>query len=234
MDLINGVDKKLKRGAVIIFDEIQVSMSHLEYQTLQAKVLNYVFQTFRHKNFILFMTSPHFSFINASLRKLFHARMETISIDPKKKQTTLKPMLIQVNQKTGVVYEKYLRVYTEQHGVIPLKSMKIHLPSPELLEAYEAKKDAFTRSLNESIGRDLQRMEDKESGKQHKPLTQIQERIVEYLMQNLNVSQVAEKMGNNERYIYAQMEFIKKKGLEFRPVKERQKVIYYEVIGNIP
>lgn len=233
MDLVNGKTKQLKRGSVIVFDEIQVSMSHLEYQSIQAKVLNYVFQTFRHRNFILFMTSPHFSFINASLRKLFHARMETVSIDPNQKVCTIKPMLIQVNQKTGDVYEKYLRVHTPEQGIVPLKHMKIALPSGALLKAYEEKKDQFGKDLNESIGRDLQRLEERSHGNTHKPLTAIQESIVEHLLENKTVAEAAKAMGRSETYIYDQMSLIQKKGIQFKAVKNGSRIQYYDIIGYV-
>lgn len=165
MDLVNGKIKKLNKGSFIGFDEIQVSMSHLDYQSLQARLLNYVLQTFRHRNFILFMTSPHFNFINASARKLFHSRMETVSIDYQTGMCKLKPFLLQVNQSTGDVYQKYLRVYTKDHGIVPLKSLKVSKPSKELIKAYEQKKTEFTNQLNESIIRDLQILEGKNKPK---------------------------------------------------------------------
>jgi ABC-type dipeptide/oligopeptide/nickel transport system ATPase component len=233
MDLVNGKTKQLKRGSIIIFDEIQVSMSNMEYHSMQARVLNYVFQTFRHRNFILFMTSPHFSFINASLRKLFHSRMETVRIDADKKICTLKPMLIQVNQKTGDIYEKYLRIFSQESGVIPIKSLTISLPSDKILLDYEGKKTKFTTDLNESITKDLEKIKNKGAQVKNKPLTTIQEQIVELLLQNMTISNVAKNMGRNDSYIYAQMELIKKKGVQFKPIKEGTKVLYYEITGNM-
>ncbi|GAH77020.1 unnamed protein product, partial [marine sediment metagenome] len=57
MDLINGITKKLKRGSFILYDEVQVSHGHLDYRSMQSKMINSLLQTFRHRNFILFMTS---------------------------------------------------------------------------------------------------------------------------------------------------------------------------------
>lgn len=233
MDLINGKTKQLKKGCVIIFDEIQVSMSHLEYQSIQAKVLNYIFQTFRYRNFILFMTSPHFSFINASLRKLFHSRIETVSIDNKTNLCKLKPMLIQVNQKTGDIYEKYLRVYDSNYGMIPIKEMHVRLPSDKLIVEYEAKKDIFSKALNKSISKDLQRIEDKDKGIVRKPLTDMQERVFELLMQNKNAEQVAKELGKGLTTIYDHIRAIEKKGIIFEPVKDGSNVLYYTIKGEI-
>lgn len=168
MNLVNGKTKSLKKGSIIIYDEVQVSMSHLDYQSLQSKLINYVLQTFRHRNFILFMTSPHFKFINASARKLFHSRMETVSIDYKNKICNLKPFLLQTNQESGDVYHKYLRVAVKGKGVLPLKTLKVGMPSEQILKAYEEKKTIFTRELNESISKDLERLEQKKNKKMYK------------------------------------------------------------------
>ena len=231
MDLINGKTKQLKKGSFILYDEIQVSMSHLEYQSLQARILNYTFQTFRHRNFILFMTSPHFSFINASLRKLFHARMETLSIDFSKRLTTIKPMLIQCNQRTGDIYEKFLRVYDKKHGLVPIRKIKVPLPSAELLKVYEEKKNAFTKELNQSISKDIERMENHDKI-QSKPLTDKQNEIIEDLMLGLTVPQIAKKQSIVEDSVRFHMRQIEKKGVEINPIREGLTIKRYEIAQN--
>ena len=179
MDLVNGKTKQLKKGSVLVFDEMQVTMSHLTYQSLQAQLLNYVLQTFRYRNFILLMTSPHFSFINASARKLFHSRMETVKIDFKNNKTHLKPFLLQVNQDDGSVYRKYLRIWTKETGVVPLKRLKLDKPSPDLIKAYEEKRKQFARDLNEKIAKQLEDIDQKAQPKQ---LTLKQEQITDCLL----------------------------------------------------
>lgn len=166
MDLVNGKTKKLKRGSVIIFDEVQITMSALDFQSLQARLINACLQTFRFMGFILIMTSPYFQFINKSARKLFHSRLETVSIDFDKKLCSLKPFLLQTNQESGETYHKYLRVWTKRTGAVPLKILKAQLPSKELREAYEEKRQKFARELNESIAEDLRKLKE---GKKTKP-----------------------------------------------------------------
>lgn len=159
MNLVNEKTKKLRKGSCIVFDEIQIEMSHLNFQNIQAKMINYILQTFRHKGFIMFVTTPHFNLINASARKLFHCRMETIFINPTKKQVVLKPFLLNVNQDTGELYKKYLKVGRPGVGISPLKRLKVGMASDELLKTYEAKKTQFTTDLNNSILRDIKFME---------------------------------------------------------------------------
>lgn len=229
MDLVNGKTKQLKRGAVILFDEFQASMSHLDWQSIIARLVNYVLQTFRHRGFILIVTTPHFSFINASARKLFHSRMETVSIDFNKNTCTLKPFLLQVNQTTGDTYQKYLRVCIKGQGVVPLKTLQVSLPSKELLEAYEQKKDNFTKQLNESISRDLDKLNDK--GDKKKPLTEQQRVVVLKLLEKKNIPLIAKEMDMDIGSVYAHIELIKKKGIVIKPLKQGKEVLYYDVVG---
>lgn len=228
MDLVNGKTKKLKRGSVIVWDEMQVSMGHLDYQSIQAKSINYILQTFRHRNFILLISTPHLSFINASARKLLHSIMETVSIDKDKKLVCLKPLLIQCNQRTGDLYFKYLRVATSQ-GAAPLKRLRVGLPSKELLVAYEAKKDAFTQKLNEDITSELEEAECKST----KELTEIQREIVEDLCNGLVIKDISSKRGIVPDAVRLHIRLIKKKGIKLLPEKEQgtNKIIRYNVEG---
>jgi hypothetical protein len=228
MDLVNGKSKQLKKGSVIVFDEIQVTMGHLDYQSLQAKLLNYVLQTFRHRNFILFMTSPHFNFINASARRLFHCRMETVSINKETKQVNLKPFLLQINQDTGDVYRKYLRIYHKDYGVVPFTLLKLGKPSNKLIKDYEEKKTEFTKQLNESISKDLKRLEE---GEEPKPLTEKQKEIVQDLTDGLTLPKIAKKRNIDISAVYEYLRLIKKKGFKIKPKKDKNKVICYEVSG---
>ena len=228
MDLVNEKTKKLHKGSVLVFDEIQVSMGHLDYQALQSKLLNYLFQTFRSRNFILFLTSPHFKFINASLRKLFHCRMETVSINYKKQTTTIKPLLLQTNQESGEIYRKYLRVWTKTSGVVPLKVLRVKKPSADLIKAYEKKKDEFITELNEGIAMDLERLEEKN----RKSLTTQQKKIVRSLSEGKLIPDIAKGMNKTTSLIYRQIELIQKKQIKIIPIKVGRHVDRYVVEGK--
>lgn len=228
LNLLNGKVKPLKKGSAIMWDEIQTSMDHLGFQSLQARLLNYVFQTFRHKNYILYVTSPHFSFINKSARMMFHSRMETISINTKNNTCKLKPFLIQVNQKTGKVYEKYLRVHNGQ-GVVPLTRINVPLPSSKLLKDYERCKTEFTINLNKDIKEQLDRLEKK---KGPKPLTEPQKEVLEYLRNGMTPQQIAELKNYNVSNVHQHINWIRKKGYEFKIIREDGKTIGYKVVQD--
>ena len=231
MDLVNGVKKELKKGAFILYDEVQVTHGHLDYRSMQSKMLNYLLQTFRHRNFILFMTSPHFSYINASARKLFHCRMETIHIKPKLKLCKLKPLLLQTNQSTGKVYQKYLRVSIKGKGTFPLKSVSVRLPSKELIEAYEKKKDKFTDDLNIKITRELKEVESGES--KVKPLTTRQQEIYNFIKQGGTLKDMVKEFSIAEQTLKDHIEYINKKIFHSKeiiePVKEGVRITAYQI-----
>lgn len=59
--------------------------------------------------------------------------------------------MIQVAQRSGKMYFKYLRVILPKLGKTELKEVSLPLPSKQLLIDYELKKNAFTQYLNEEI-----------------------------------------------------------------------------------
>lgn len=158
MDLINS--GKLRKGSVVVFEEAGIEMSNKNWQSTINKMLNYLIQTFRHRNFILIFNSPYMDFVDASTRKLFHAELITMGIDFNKNQVRLKPQMLQYNARNKKFYYKYLRVIT-QNGVLPIKVWRVDKPSSSLLKEYEKKKSAFTTQLNKKIYEELKNANEK-------------------------------------------------------------------------
>ena len=142
MELINS--GTLNKGSVIVFEEAGIEMSNKSWQSVINKMLNFLIQTFRHKQIILLLNSPFMDFIDASTRKLFHAEFKTVGIDYKQKQVISNPQHIQYNGRMQKFYYKHLRVITKEYGIIPVMSWRIDKPSKELLKQYEIKKTKFT------------------------------------------------------------------------------------------
>jgi len=149
MERINS--NELKQGDVVVLDEAGVAMNSKGWASVMNRVINYILQTFRNMNLIVFFTLPHLSFLDSDSRKLLHSVIETKKIDRSEKSATLSPKVIQVNQHSGKIYRKYLRVRGRSDGLSPIKRIKVFLPSDKLLELYEAKKTEFTRNLNREI-----------------------------------------------------------------------------------
>ena len=211
MILINS--KKLKSGSSIIFDEPQVSISSREFQSEANKIFNYLLTTFRHRNLSLFFCTPYEDLLDLSTRKLFHAKLETLSIDINKKKTILKPMTTEYNSHNRKFYQKFLRVVFKEAGDIEytthvLKSWGVSKPSEDLIKLYEEKKLNFTKELNKQIQQRLESFDRKQEDKysiddKRKPLTNRQEEILIALAKHKgNVKQTALDLKIHERTIY--------------------------------
>ena len=204
MARINSGD--LKKGSVLVFDEAGVGYSSREWWSISNKLINYLMQTFRHRNYIVIFTTPDLGFIDKSARKLLHCHLETQSIDYFKKVVIIKPLIGQPNQATGKVYWKYLRVPGEGR-IVPQKIERIciGLPSKELRDAYEEKKKAYTDELNKDIERTLK-------GGDKKGLTEREKRYNGYIKIGLTAKQIAFKEKVELATVYQTFSKIRKKG----------------------
>ena len=228
MNLINS--DKLKRGSVIVFEEAGIEMNSRNWQSITNKMLNYLLQTFRHRNFVLIFNSPFMDFIDNATRKLFHAEMLTVGIDFKKKQTKLKAQLLQYNSRMQKFYYHRLKVIKAE-GNIPINIWRVDKPSDDLLEAYEKKKLEYTNRLNQKIYEELEAVQNKD--KKKKDLTEVQQDTLDLINQGMNVEQIAIARGRSERAIHDTMKWLKKKGYKFNPIFDKiqgKKVLRYDIV----
>ena len=158
MALMNS--EKLKKGSVIVFEEVGIELDASKWQSTANQMIKYLLETFRHRNFILLMTTPYMGYLAKGGRMLLHGVFETQSIDVNKKTCKLKPMLLQYNSRRDKTYWKYLRVKTED-GIKPLTRWNVPLPSPELIKKYEERKSEFTKQLYLRITKELNEQEGK-------------------------------------------------------------------------
>ncbi len=206
MDLINSGE--LKSGSVILWDEAGIDLSSRSWQSMMNKMLNFLLQTFRHKNLVLIMTAPYGDFIDVASRKLFHAEFETVAINKRKKTCAIKPLLLQYNSSNKKWYRKYLQVIKKGIGQIKIKRWNVPKPSDELIEVYEKKKNEFTDSLNKEIGRSLVKIE-----KDEDTLTDKQRDIVEYWKQGIyNQTFIGSEIGMEGSQLSNNIKWMKKKG----------------------
>lgn len=202
---------ELKRGDCLTWDEVGIGLSSKDWQSMSNKLINFILQTFRHLGLVVFFNTPSFSFIDASSRRLFHSIWETVGINYVNERCEVKPLLLQVDSRTGKVYFKYLRVNDDKHGQIPVKRLYLSLPSKELRVLYEAKKKKFTTKLSESILEELQELEAKKG--KSKPLTERQQEVLDLISSGLTTKQVASKLGVSREAIQGTIGFIRKKGV---------------------
>lgn len=240
LKLINSGN--LKKGSCIIWDEAGVDLSNRAWQSATNKLLNFLLQTFRHRNFVLLFTTPYSDFVDKLTRRLFHAEFKTVGIDFENSKCKLKPQLIQYNSRYGKFYYKYLRVVSKKDGVLPIIEWNVNAPSKELVDAYEKKKNEFTSSLNKDIETELLQLEqtkkDKLQPKETKepikeevkvkeilprrPLTDLQEKVMKVLAY-YEVKDAVKVLNMNMNTIYFHRKHALNKGYTFEEFKTDDK-----------
>lgn len=113
---------------------------------MSNKLLNYVLQTFRHRNIAVIFTTPALTFLDSAARKLVHFYAETLYIDRIKNQVVLKPFNLEFSPRTGKTYTKYPVIY-EGGRFKQVDELRVNAPSQALVDAYEIKKTAYTKQL---------------------------------------------------------------------------------------
>lgn len=147
------MDVNLGPGTPYIFEEVGAVGGGAASREWQSRANRFFFsflQTSRHRNQILIMTCPHFSYLEAGARPLVHCQMTMERIDFRNKKAYIKPLILQVSTHTGKIYFKYLR-YRVGGVLCKLSRYATLCPPPEILDQYEALKLDYTTGLNTAI-----------------------------------------------------------------------------------
>ena len=209
LTLINS-EEKFPAGTAFLWDEFQVEAGARDWQSLTNRLLNSLLSTFRHRNFILIITSPFADFIDSNARKLLHAELEVKRIDYRKKETKIKPFLMQYNSRKGRTYWKYLKVQGKYN---PSKVTIWTVPAPArwLAESYEEVRKGFTTDLNKRISKQIENL-DKVKG--DKELTFKQQECIDLVSEFGSVKEASENSGIPARTMWFHLSQAKKKGVE--------------------
>lgn len=208
MKLLNN--KNLKSGSVIVWDEAGIDLSSRSWQSTTNKMLNFLMQTFRHRNIILLFTTPYMSFLDKSTRRLIHAQFEVCSIDYETKQANVKAKYLQYNGDLDKTYRKYLR-FLKDGRITKLVNWKVPAPSKELTDTYELEKLRFTSNLNTMIKSELSSIEHKKNHR--KKLTDRQQKIVDCWNKGITIqTKVAEAIGTKQAIVSNNIQSMKNKG----------------------
>lgn len=218
---------ELKKGEVLIFEEAGANLGSLDFQTKISKLFTYVLQSFRSMNVVIFFNLPHLDMLNKQARMLLHYAFESSGIDPKKKINKSKPFFIQVNQSTGKMYRKYLRI--KVNGKIrAVKKFVWYMPSKELMLSYEKKKVKFLAELTQEFVDKLDEMEREQQRKMaRQDLTEVQLEVFNLVKEGHTVKEIAEIRGVTVRSINYILELMRKKGIN---VKVKRKLLEKEDI----
>lgn len=145
-----------EKGTCFVFEEVGAvggGASSREWQSKSNLFFNSFLQTTRHRNQVLIMTTPLFSFLDIASRKLCHMVCEMVGIDEKQNKSYCKALLLQTNVRTGKVYNKRLRFYHNKKKTA-LKIWTRYLPKDNTIKEYEKLKTEYTKELNERIIQD--------------------------------------------------------------------------------
>lgn len=142
-----------KFGTVFIMEEVGAfgsGASAREWQGKANKFFNSFCQTSRHKNQVLILNCPSFSYLEYGTRQLCHAQLEALGVNYSNKQSYFKPFIIQCNRRTGKLYFKYIR-YRIGGVRRYMNKLRFGLPDQEMLAHYEKEKTMFTTQLNKEM-----------------------------------------------------------------------------------
>jgi len=211
---IESEEGELRKGELLILEEAGTLINAKDFQNRINKLFNFYMQSFRCRNLLLIFNLPLMSMLDKSTRLLVHSHFVTSKIIKTKKICQIKPFFTQINQDTGKVYRKYLRV-SEIEGKYyykkPVKLMTFKLPSKKLRQQYEIKKELFVKELAEKILFTITTGE-------KKPLTERQEKILEVMTKQpyKTLSEYAKIVGLEPGHFSMNLGFMERKGYNMR------------------
>lgn len=212
-ELIRRIHRgNLRRGEILIFEEAGVNLGSLDFQNKISKMFTYVLQSFRSMNIGIFFNLPYLSMLNKQARLLLHANFVTCGIDKDKKIAMCKPYFHQVNQKTGKIYTRFLRIKVNGRTK-KVKVMQFGVPSAKLINKYESKKTMFLADLTEDFVSKLNAEEkDKRLKMARRELTRPEREAYEDYLEGLTIAESAAKRGKSGKTIWSARVRAKKKG----------------------
>jgi len=217
-------DKTLRKGEVLILEEAGVNSGSADWQNRIVKMFNYVLQSFRSMNIIVFMNLPVLSMLSKQARQLIHIHMETKGIDFTTKKIVIKPLVHQLNQHSGKSYWKYLRTGVNGKSS-SVTRISYSLPAPELIKKYEKKKQEFLDEFTGRFSKEIEKKDEKERVKDEvykrkNDLSPRQAQANVFYEQGMNDSEVAKELGLSSSYVCElRLRIEEKKG---EPVKYRR------------
>jgi hypothetical protein len=159
-----AADDSLGTGSVQVLEEVGVNAGNRNWWELANQVLDALTQTWRSSNRGAIMTVPDFDLIDSHVQRRFHHLAIMEAKDESKMVSRARLKYIQTNHEIGKKYKKYHRLFDEDGTLRKFKHIRFHLPSAELLNAYEEEKSQFSDDL---VGGLLERIRsDKEDAEQ--------------------------------------------------------------------
>jgi ABC-type dipeptide/oligopeptide/nickel transport system ATPase component len=142
-DMISNPAKYgLRKGSVIVFEEVGVNMNARDFQSVKNKMMSFITQTFRYQNLIVLFNSPHGAFVDINLRRLIHANLDVSHHDNKYGYAQFSFNV--PDHLTGQVHQRPMMMRDLDTGqTVTLRRVKIQSPTKDLAHAYEIMASQF-------------------------------------------------------------------------------------------
>lgn len=143
-------DRSLGPGSIIVFEEASVEAAAGEWHSKSNKVLRNVLDTWRHQNRGAIFTLPSFGQLDKGARLRMTALIQQEELHASQGYSVAKYKHLQTNSDSGEIYRHFPVINGQKH-----KRLKIRRPTPDLLTAYNERKENYTHELNEQLLEEL-------------------------------------------------------------------------------
>lgn len=162
--LLERINEDHPIGDVTIADESGVSMNSLTWWESDQIQIGNILETWRHQNRILIFTLPVFQKLQKDARGLMDVLMTAYGIDRVNGLSTWRFQMVETNNVSGDIYRPYPRLPEPSTGeVVKYKTLDLALPSEDLRENYQERKEAYTDELNQQALDDVRGEDGEES-----------------------------------------------------------------------
>lgn len=172
----------LPKGAALILDEAAISANARNWFSIQNKLLNYIFVTFRSSNLTTFLCLPHSTMLDSQARKLLHFSIEPVTINKAEGYSRLKILSLQSAPWHTNIYQHHKKAYGSVDGSdvrrVRVTRVRCPLPSLALRKAYELKKQKFRDELEASIQAELTQSKERADNNKSKDYSSQVEEII--------------------------------------------------------
>ena len=164
------LNKKIRFGSVIVFDEPQVENNARNWQSDMNQAFSQLISTFRNQRLVVFFATPYLEMIDKQSRLLFHSSIQVLGFDKNTGITKVKPRFLEYNKKINDFYKKRLIIQYKSNDKSAMNITRLnfwHVPraSDETIKIYEDKKMKFTHDLNIKLLNQIELAEKQAEGK---------------------------------------------------------------------
>lgn len=220
---------KWKRGKFWALDEAGIDLDALSYYNDLNRGMARWIQTSRHRNYILMMTVPQMRLVSKSVRTIMNVHWKADGWIPKKNETKIIPRVIEYNDEYDKIYKKRLMIMKEK-GNSYVNQINLPKPPQKVVKEYEKLKTEFTTELMIDVAHKIKEHEESmlEKSSKHE-LTARQKEILSHLKRGLIIREIGKELSVDRSIIGRQIALMRKKGLKITPVKEKTRILRYEI-----